>query len=113
MALTALALVAFSCTIGCGEDPIEPSADAWDGFPSQFMQDHCVRCHQGGHSGGDYTEYEDVVADADVMRCGLAATEVDGCDDPMPPPRTFPTGPRPPEEEIERLIEWLEAGAPR
>lgn len=105
--------VALVCAFGCGEAPDVPRGDTWDTFAAGFFASHCTHCHQGDHSGGDYNRFEDVVADSAVMRCGLAAEKLAGCDDPMPPPRSFPTGPRPPEDEIARIIDWIEAGAPR
>ncbi len=87
--------------------------DTWESFARDFIADHCTRCHFDGHSGGDYTRYDDVAEDAQVMRCGLAEKVLDGCEESMPPPRSFPSGPSPPSDEIERIIIWIEAGLPR
>ena len=99
--------------VGCGDAAPAPEIDTWESFASEFMAAHCTRCHQGDHSGGDYTVYAEVAADAAPMRCGVAAERLADCDDTMPAPRSFPTGPRPPEDDIERLVAWIEAGLPR
>jgi hypothetical protein len=114
--LMALAALIASPLAGCSDAvddaPTDP-AYRWEPEARRFFEDYCVRCHGPGHPGGDYARYDDVAADASPMRCGLAPAELDGCDPPMPEPRTFPTGPRPPEAEVQQALEWLDAGLPR
>ena len=97
----------------CGAPAVPGSDYTWADGASQFFEAHCVRCHDASHSGGDYSRYEDVREDAVAMRCGLAVDELDGCEPPLPDPMSFPTGPRPPEDEVDQVLEWIEDGLPR
>jgi hypothetical protein len=102
-----------ACSGTVDSQPSAPEGDTWEPFASGFFQDHCTRCHVAGHSGGDFTRYVDVADKAELMRCGLADEVLDGCGETMPAPRSFPTGPRPPAEDVQRIITWIEAGLPR
>jgi hypothetical protein len=72
-----------------------------------------VQCHGAGNPNRDYTLREQVVRDTEHIRCGVAVEKQEGCGD-WPPPSQFPIGggPHPTEDERDRLVAWLEAGAP-
>jgi hypothetical protein len=88
------------------------TADTWASFASGFFQSYCVECHGAGNTSRDYTLYEQVVRDAELIQCGVAVEKQDGCGD-WPPPQQFPigTGAKPSDDERRRLVEWIGQGA--
>jgi hypothetical protein len=99
---------------GDSADPGEAMAasDTWGNFAEGFVDTYCVGCHPGIFSQRDYNAYDNIVADADAIRCGVAPTMLDGCSG-TPAPSQFPAGaPYPTDEERLRLVAWIEAGMP-
>src|SRR5690349_9157569 len=90
--------------------------DTWASFAQAFFAKYCVSCHDGTKSGivGDFRQSADVTQHKDDIRCGVATTVVQGCEQSKWPPKQFPvgTGPKPTDEERMRLVAWIEAGAP-
>jgi hypothetical protein len=91
----------------------EAPGDTWTGFAQGFFESYCVGCHGAGNANRDYTLREQVVRDAELIRCGVAVDKQTGCAD-WPPPSQFPigSGPHPNDDERNRIVAWLEAGAP-
>lgn len=115
----ALVLLLGGCTGGAADgvadltDDTGPVAvgDTWDTFGAGFFDAYCVACHDA--SPRDFRSPEDVAANADAIRCGVATTALDGCGD-WPPPEQFPvgTGPQPTDDERDRIVAWIDAGQP-
>lgn len=96
---------------GTGDVDAGSSGDTWDGWAQEFFASYCTECHSGGTR--DYTTIEDVMRDADTIRCGASPTALEGCGS-WPPPAQFPvgTGPKPSDSERERLVAWIDDGLP-
>lgn len=120
--LVVLPLVLGACGGDSGTDSVPASStpstgttavttDTWDSFAGAFMADYCVSCHDA--SPKDFTQYSEVVAWLDGIRCGVAATQQPDCEGQRPPMQ-FPigTGAYPSDEERDRVVAWIEAGAP-
>jgi hypothetical protein len=90
----------------------------WSTFPQPFFQHYCVSCHAPGGRATqqDFSQYSVVVANAAVIRCGVAPAGMlpSGCSG-NPPAGQFPIGggPRPSDGERLSLVGWIEAGAPQ
>ena len=92
-------------------------ADTWTNFAMGFMDAYCNSCHSPGGTGYrsgelDFRMYDLVVLNAAEIRCGTANTRPADCVG-FPPPMQFPIAcpcPTPPERD--RLVAWIEAGAP-
>jgi hypothetical protein len=99
---------------GGGTGGAAATSDTWASFAQSFFGTYCVQCHGAGNATRDYTLYEQVVRDTNLIRCGVAVEKLDGCGD-WPPPSQFPIGggPYPTNEERSRLVAWLDAGAPQ
>jgi hypothetical protein len=107
--------------------PPPQGAPTWDSWAGAFVRDYCVQCHSptatcggsGCHSPGDplLPDYRDKAAflkDAAVIRCGIAAEDLAGCEGTAS--RTFPKwkghNPLPTDGQRALMVEWLAAGAP-
>jgi hypothetical protein len=88
-----------------------PAADTWMTFAEGFFATYCTECHSGGTR--DYRTIDDVMRDTATIRCGVSPDALSGCGS-FPPPSQFPvgTGPRPSDEERQRLVAWIDAGLP-
>jgi hypothetical protein len=92
--------------------------DTWANYAEEFFVTYCVSCHNDdniGDASRDYHVFATVMAEQDVIACGMTKSEEDhtarGCEE-SPPARQFPpgNGPKPTDEERDRLIEWIDAG---
>jgi uncharacterized membrane protein len=105
-----LALVA-----ACGAAPLEieevPCPEAgtaltYDGFGRGFLASHCNTCHTAGRSGAPASYRFDTLEDVRRHRARIFVRAAG-------PNVSMPPGPAdPPEEERDRLAEWLACGAP-
>jgi hypothetical protein len=95
-------------------------ADTWETYAKGFMQTYCVSCHNDdneGDSARDYHSLDVVKMEGDEIACGLAKSQevwtARGCSG-FPPARQFPVGdgPKPEDADRDRLIAWIDAGAP-
>lgn len=92
-------------------------ADTWTSYAKGFFETYCWECHGPGDTKRDYSLYSVVVQEKDPIACGVATTKLASCGS-FPPPKQFPidnagaSNPKPSDAERERLIAWLEAGAP-
>lgn len=87
-----------------------PAADTWSNFGEGFMATYCVECHDSGDK--DYRQLADVIATAEDIRCGTAATTQEGCGT-WPPANQFPIqAPYPSDAERDQLVAWIDAGMP-
>ncbi|MHB1844857.1 MAG: hypothetical protein ACYCWW_08505, partial [Deltaproteobacteria bacterium] len=97
------------------------SGDTWSSWASpDFVKTYCISCHVPGGQGDpqgaglDFTQYADVQANAQTIRCGVAVTQ-----DPSwscaVPAEQFPigNGPMPTSAERDRLVAWIGAGLPQ
>jgi hypothetical protein len=102
---------------GTGGVTSEAGGDTWANFAEGFFATYCVSCHDGTQSGivGDFRKSADVTQHKDDIRCGVATTVVQGCEQSKWPPKQFPvgTGPKPTDHERTRLVAWIEAGVPQ
>jgi hypothetical protein len=99
----------------------EPGSDTWRSFASGFMARYCVSCHNDDGSGDVWRNYRllaAVVRDSVPIACGVARStavrERRGCTSTAPRARQFPIGdgPRPTDDERDRLLRWIDANAP-
>lgn len=89
--------------------------DTYANFAQGFFQKYCVSCHApGGSATPDLTQYANIVANKDIIRCGVASTQLSGCG-VSPAPKQFPigSGPKPTDAERNRLVAWIDAGLPK
>jgi hypothetical protein len=98
------------------------AGDTWTSWASpQFFQSFCVSCHrpdgQGDPSGGlDFNTYQDVSANAGLIRCGVARTQNADWNCPSNiVAKQFPIDPgtKPSNEQRDRLVDWIDAGFPQ
>jgi hypothetical protein len=96
---------------------LDAAHDTYSSYAHGFFQTYCERCHSpggDGYRGGelDFTDYSGVVASMAEIRCGVAATRPDGCVG-FPPPQQFPIAPPiPTDAERDRIVAWIDVGAP-
>ena len=97
--------------------------DTWTNWASPtFFQAYCTSCHSAGgegdpaSSGYDWTQYADVVTDANLIRCGVAVVQDPAwhCPDTIVAEQ-FPigNGPHPSDADRDRLVSWIDAGLPQ
>ncbi len=90
------------------------AADTWNSYAMGFFDTYCVECHTAGDpEGRDYTLYAEVVEEAAAIRCGVTPAALPECTG-FPPPAQFPVGngPMPGDDERQRIVDWIDAGAP-
>jgi hypothetical protein len=100
---------------GVAPDSGAPAGDTWVSFAQGFTQTYCVGCHDANDATGrDYRMYALVFRDRAEIRCGVATARPADCMG-FPPPRQFPigNGAKPTDPERDRLVSWIEAGAPQ
>jgi hypothetical protein len=93
----------------------EAAGDTWTSFARDFFATYCVACHNDDPTHlRNYTMLADVRRDMEMLRCGIAPSALPGCTAALALPASFPVGdgPRPSDEERERLVAWIEAGLP-
>jgi hypothetical protein len=93
--------------------PDGEAAPTWDGFAEPFFAAYCHECHGPGDPLRDFSQLAMVRAEAEVIRCGVAARTQDGCAGSVPA-RQFPIGdgPLPSDAERDRIVAWIDDGAP-
>ena len=97
-----------------------PSADlgpvTWTSYAQGFFAMYCNSCHNpsGEASQQDFSQYDQVMANASAIRCGVAPTRQSGCG-VTPAPKQFPigNGPFPSDAERSQLVAWIDAGLPQ
>jgi hypothetical protein len=112
---------------GGSRAPVEKDADrratrdTWRSFARGFLMRYCVRCHNDDMAGDSWRDYRisrAVSAESILIGCGLAKTgsirDLRGCPVSAPPARQFPLGdgPRPTDEERDRMLRWIDDGLP-
>src|SRR5580692_1869297 len=105
-----------SAETAAGSDAATDSADpdTWDNYAKGFFATYCVSCHNGTTEVQNFNDYSQVKALTATIRCGVAPVLESGCSDSPYPPNQFPigSGPRPTDAERDRLVAWINAGAP-
>jgi hypothetical protein len=93
------------------------STDTWASYAQGFFATYCVECHgASAPTGLNFTLLSDVQAEKATIRCGVAPVLLSGCSG-SPPPKQFPisdaagTNPKPTDEERDRIVSWIDAGA--
>jgi hypothetical protein len=116
--LLACLAVAGCSSSGAASDMAMPSgAVTWTSFGRQFFASYCVSCHTPGGAGAqqDFSIYSVVQANAANIRCGVAPAGMlpSGCSG-SPPAGQFPigSGPHPTDGERNKIVAWIDAGAP-
>ena len=96
------------------------SGDTWQNYAMGFFQTYCVSCHNDDNAGDadrDFHVLSIVIGEKAKIACGLTKSESDwatrGCSG-APAARMFPigNGPKPSDQERDRLIAWIDAGTP-
>lgn len=110
--------------VACGSSPNNPSPDlaqaqstyTWTSDAQTFFASYCVSCHKPGGQAQqqDFSQYDQVVANAATIRCGVASTMQSGCGS-VPAPKQFPigNGPKPSDAARDALVAWIDAGLPK
>jgi hypothetical protein len=92
------------------------SSYTWTSNAQSFFATYCVSCHTPGGQAQqqDFSQYDQVVAIASTIRCGVATTKQSGCGS-VPAPKQFPigTGPHPSDGERDAIVAWIDAGTPK
>jgi len=97
------------------------AVDTWTNYAGGFFTQYCVECHTAKDTTGlDFTQYAIVYKNRATIRCGVCVQQ-----DPswscaaFPPAKQFPindstgTNPKPSDAERDRLVAWIDAGAPQ
>jgi mono/diheme cytochrome c family protein len=108
----------------CGSSPavMQPQPDlaqaaqfTWTTQGSAFFASYCVSCHTPGGQAQqqDFAQYDQVMANAAHIRCGVAVTKQSGCG-AVPASKQFPigSGPKPSDAERSAIVAWIDAGMP-
>lgn len=107
-----------------GADPTDagnPAADTWENFALPYMVKYCASCHNDDNQGDaqrNYRMFAAVMNESEEIACGSAKSQevrdTLNCGGGAPRARQFPVGngPRPTDEERDRLVQWLQAGLP-
>lgn len=89
------------------------AGDTWESFAREWFATYCVECH-GATGRRDYRTIDDVIRDADTIRCGVRprGTDLEGCG-ASPVASQFPIGmgPFPDDATRMRIVEWIDAGS--
>jgi hypothetical protein len=88
--------------------------DTWTNYAEGFFKKYCVSCHNGTTEPQNFNDYTQVDALKATIRCGVAPVLQSGCSNSPYPPNQFPIGmgPKPTAAERDRLVAWINAGAP-
>jgi hypothetical protein len=88
--------------------------DTWNNYAKAFFATYCVSCHNGTTQVQNFNDYSQVKALTSTIRCGVAPVLESGCSDSPYPPKQFPigSGPKPTDAERDRMVAWINAGAP-
>lgn len=99
-----LLLFVFSCSKEMGDPKVEVDCSqvTFSNDIVPILNTHCVSCHTGSFSQGDFTNYSGIKPRADNGKVKQWAV-----DSKLMPP----SGPLPP-SEIKKIQCWLDAGAP-
>ena len=119
-----MAVVALAMACGADDDESSTTADAavtppadaethdtWTSFASGFIETYCYECHGPGDSLRDYSLLATVQSEQEKIRCGVSPSSIAGCSIPA---KQFPvgSGPKPNDAERQRLVDWIDSGAP-
>jgi hypothetical protein len=103
------------------ESGVPASADTWANFAQAFMGKYCVSCHnddRAGDAARDYHMLSIVVREKVDIACGTAKSQAErtkrACPANAPRANQFPAGngPKPTDDERDRLLRWIDAGTP-
>jgi hypothetical protein len=106
---------------GSGSGGQPAVGDTWESYAKGFFESYCVSCHNDDNKGvatRDQHNLDAVIAEKDAIACGVAKSQADwmarGCTSGMPASKQFPagSGPKPTDEERDRLLAWIDAGTP-
>ncbi|HEX5101170.1 MAG TPA: hypothetical protein VFV94_16780, partial [Polyangiaceae bacterium] len=95
--------------------------DTWETFAQGFFESYCVSCHNDDNSGVAARNFHDVArvsSEQEAIACGVSKSQADwterGCTSDLPSPKQFPAGngAKPTDAERDRLLAWIDAGAP-
>jgi hypothetical protein len=94
--------------------------DTWDNWGQGFFATYCVECHGISNPDGlDFGVQATVVANKDVIRCGVSVQQDPSWNCPASPPaKQFPisdmagTNPKPTDADRDRAVAWITAGCP-
>lgn len=91
-----------------GQDAASP--DTWESFAMEWFATYCTECHAGGRR--NYTTIDEVIRDADRIRCGVTPEPLADCGAGTPRPNQFPIGdgPFPEADTRQRIVDWIDAG---
>jgi hypothetical protein len=90
----------------------------WTNYAAGFFTHYCTSCHNpsGQANAQDFNQYDQVVANAATIRCGVTPRGMpqSGCG-LNPAAGQFPigTGPKPTDAERLAIVAWIDAGTPR
>lgn len=86
------------------------SEDTWESFAMEWFATYCTECHSGGPR--NYTTIDEVIRDADRIRCGVTPEALADCGAGTPRPNQFPIGdgPFPDADTRQRIVDWIDAG---
>ncbi|HEY0710390.1 MAG TPA: hypothetical protein VGG33_26515 [Polyangia bacterium] len=104
-----------------GADTGPGTVDTWANFAQAFMGKYCVSCHnddRAGDAARDYHMLSVVVREKVDIACGTAKSQAErtkrACPTSAPRANQFPAGngPKPTDDERDRLLRWIDAGTP-
>ncbi len=120
-----LVFAVLAANTACGDDSAPGAADAasidaatdaavpptWTNFAESFMETYCQACHGPGDALRDYALLSMVRAEMDKIRCGVSPIALPNCTIPA---KQFPVGngPMPDDTARNRLVQWIDDGAP-
>ena len=92
-----------------GQD-VGATTDTWESFAMEWFATYCTECHSGGRR--NYTTIDEVIRDADRIRCGVTPEPLADCGAGTPRPNQFPIGdgPFPDAETRQRIVDWIDDG---
>lgn len=87
-----------------------PTEDTWESFAMEWFATYCTECHSGGRR--NYTTIDEVIRDADRIRCGVTPSSLPECGAGTPRPNQFPIGdgPFPEADTRQRIVDWIDDG---
>jgi hypothetical protein len=97
------------------------ATDTWANFAQAFMVKYCISCHNDDRAGDatrDYNMLSVIIREKVDIACGTAKSQAErtkrNCPTNAPRANQFPpgSGPKPTDDERDRLLRWIDAGTP-